>query len=244
MAPVDDLREVLADGVAAREAGGGIWSVLPADVGPHPYDSWAGVYDAVVGSGVYNRLAWRSSPREYTRFAAEALASSDGWFLEAGCGSLVFTAAAYARAGRPLVLMDQSLGMLQRARDRLVRSAGRVPAHVVLLQADLRALPFRPSAFRTILSLNVLHLIGDAGDLLGRLGGCLERGGGRLYATSLVRSGRAVGDRYMRLLHRTGEFAPPRDADALRRLMEETLHAPAEVRVRGSMAYAVCPPPA
>jgi len=36
-----------------------------------------------------------------------------------GCGSAVFTAAAYRTAGRPLVLVDRSLGMLARAAQRL-----------------------------------------------------------------------------------------------------------------------------
>ncbi|HEU0302747.1 MAG TPA: class I SAM-dependent methyltransferase [Longimicrobium sp.] len=236
--PPDHLRDALADGVASRAVEAGIYSVLSTDTGPHHYDSWAALYDVVVGSRPYNRLVWGCSPREYGRFAERAVRSAGGCFLEAGCGSLVFTADVYARAERPLIVMDQSLGMLRRARERLVGRAGRVPAHVVLLQADLGALPFRPAAFRTILSLNVLHLVPDAAAMLPPLARCLAPGGG-FFATSLVRSG-GRGDRAMALYHRMGELAPPRTPAELAEAMAQALGVDPSVRVAGSMAFAEC----
>jgi SAM-dependent methyltransferase len=237
MTPPGHLRDALADGLAPRQVEDGIYSVLPVDAGPHPYDSWAALYDLVVGSRPYNRLVWGCSPREYGRFAEQAVRSADGCFLEAGCGSLVFAAGAYARAERPLILMDQSLGMLRRARQRLIEEAGRVPGHVALLQADLRAVPFRPAAFRTILSLNVLHLVPDVPAMLRPLARCLAPGGG-FYATSLVLSG-SRRDRAMRFYHRTGEFAPPRTPAEFADTLEQALDAAPAVRVAGSMAFAV-----
>jgi SAM-dependent methyltransferase len=239
MMPPGYLRDALADGLAPRLVEDGIYSVLPVQTGPHHYDSWAALYDVVVGSRPYNRLVWGSSPQAYARFVEEAVGSGGGPFLEAGCGSLVFSAAAYARADRPLILMDQSLGMLRRARRRLVRMAGRVPARVVLLQADLRALPFRPAAFGTVLSLNVLHLVPDAPAMLRPLARCLAPGGG-FYATSLVRSGRGRGDRAMALYHRMGEFAPPRTPTDVAEALAQAVGARPAVHVSGNMAFATC----
>lgn len=232
------LLDTLAGGPAPRPVEPGIFSVLAPDAGPRHYDSWATLYDLVVGSRPYNRVAWGSSPAEYAGFTARALGSGGGVFLEAGCGSLVFTAAEYARSERPVILMDESLGMLRRAQTRLVRLAGRVPEHVALLQADLRALPFRSGAFQTILSLNVLHLVQDAAAMLGPLARCLRPGGG-FYATSLVLSG-GRGDRAMALYHRTGEFAPPRTPAQLAEALEQVLGVRPAVHVSGSMAFTEC----
>lgn len=236
--PPGHLHDVLADGVAPRQLEEGIYSVLPMDAGPHHYDSWAALYDFVVGSRPYNRLVWGCPPREYGRFAARAVRSADGCLLEAGCGSLVFTAAVYGRADRPLILMDQSLGMLRRARERLIGMVGRVPGHVALLQGDLRALPFRPAAFRTILSLNVLHVVPDPQAMLRPLARCLAPGGG-FYATSLVLSG-SRRDRAMALYHRMGEFAPPRTPDEFTAVLAQALEVGPAVHVVGSMAFAEC----
>lgn len=37
-------------------------------------------------------------PADYGAFAVEAVAAGDGLFLDAGCGTVVFTAGAYRRA--------------------------------------------------------------------------------------------------------------------------------------------------
>lgn len=88
-------------------------------------------------------------------FAREAINSqSEGESLDAGCGSLLFTAGAYVEGKRQVIAIDQSLSMLRWARRRLINLAGSVPGHILLLQADLNDLPFRPDSFRTVLCLN------------------------------------------------------------------------------------------
>ena len=68
--------------------------------GEAPYDRRARIYDRLVGNALDNRLGWGTHPRRYAAFADEALASGTGPFLDAGCGSAVFTAAAHRpRAG-------------------------------------------------------------------------------------------------------------------------------------------------
>jgi hypothetical protein len=86
--------------------------------------------------------------------------------------------------------------------------------------------------------MNVLHLYrGDASALVSSLGALLKEGG-RLYLTSLVRGGRVVGDGYLWLLHRAGEFARPRSGDELRGLLEKSLGQKVDCETKGNMAYA------
>lgn len=239
MSALDILNEVVAGGRTPRPVGEGIYSVLAGEAGGHGYDRRAAVYDAVVGTEGYNRVMWGASRGAYEAFARRALASGGGGLvLDAPCGSLLFSAAAYAESGRRGVALDQSLGMLRRARARLSGPAGAAPENVVFLQADLDDLPFRVGSFDTVLCMNVLHLYrGDASALVSSLGALLKEGG-RLYLTSLVRGGRVVGDNYLRLLHRAGEFVRPRSGDELRGLLEKSLGQKVDCETRGNMAYA------
>ena len=59
--------------------------------------------------------------------------------------------------------------MLRRARQRLLNLTGEFPGHIVLLQAELSELPFRPGSFQTIVCLNVLHQFADAAALTKQL---------------------------------------------------------------------------
>lgn len=216
-----------------------LFSVLPEGAAGHAYDGRARAYDWMIGSRLYNRMAWGASPADYRRFARRAVESAPGgWFLDAGCGTLLLTAEAYRAApGRPIVVLDQSLGMLKRARERMLAGGRRLPPHVVFLQADLLDLPFRPGSFRTLMSMGMLHLFPDAGPLAANLESLLLPDGA-LFLTSLVENGR-VGDRYLRVLHRQGEVAAPRDADALKTLLRASLRRAVAYSVIGNMAYAV-----
>lgn len=120
-----------------RSVGDGLLSVLDPDDRASPYDRRA---------ARYNRLVWGSSPASYAAFAAAAVAEGDGPLLDVGCGSAVFTAAAYRGAGRPLILIDRSLAMLTRAAQRL-RPSEHGSARIVFVQADLFDLPFRSRSF-------------------------------------------------------------------------------------------------
>ncbi|HEX6039425.1 class I SAM-dependent methyltransferase [Longimicrobium sp.] len=233
------IGDVLADERPLRQLDDGLFSVLPEGTAGHAYDGRARAYDRMIGSRLYNRIAWGSSPADYRRFARRAVESaSGGWFLDAGCGTLLLTADAYLAAPtRPIVVLDQSLGMLRRARERLLGGGKRLPPQVVLLQADLLDLPFRPGAFRTVMSMGMLHLFADAGPLAASLESLLLPDGA-LFLTSLVENGR-LGDRYLRFLHRQGETAEPRAAAALEAVLRGALRRPLSYSVNGNMAYAV-----
>lgn len=236
------LERVLAPGRLARKVSADIFSVLPAGSGPQHYDRRAAAYDALVGTRLYNRVMWAGAPSDYSHFARRATTrgAASGWLLDAACGSLLFSADAHVAAPpRPTVLLDQSVAMLSRARSRLVERAGRVPEHVALLQGDVLDLPFRAGAFGTVLCMNVLHHLDRGSDMLAGLARLLSAPAGTLWVTSLVRSGRRASDVYLALLHRSGDFARPRSAEEVRRMVEEAAGSPTSLEVRGSMAYVV-----
>jgi ubiquinone/menaquinone biosynthesis C-methylase UbiE len=230
--------EVIAEGYSIRSVEEGIYSVLPDGPHTHLYDGRAALYDLVVGTRIYNRVMWGASLDNYIGFVQEAVASdSTGILLDAGCGSLLFTAQTYLHSQRPILACDQSLEMLRRAKSRLMKLAGQLPKNILLLQADLNDLPFRPARFRTTLCMNVLHHLADANGLLTGLKRLLTADG-QLYLTSLVKSGRVIGDYYLNALHRRGDLVRPRTSVDMKTLLAYTFGASVSCRTEGNMAYA------
>lgn len=237
MNALQKLKEVLEDNRRVRLIEDGIYSVLPDAFVFHHYDKRAAIYDRVVGTRVYNAIMWGNSPLDYVAFARQAVVSrADGKLLDAGCGSLLFTAPAYVESDRQIIAFDQSLAMLRRARRRLMDLTGSRPEHILLLQADLSDLPFRPSVFHTVLCLNVLHQFKRAADLVSNLKRVLT-GDGLMYLTSLVSNNRLIGDHYLNALHATGEFVQPRSSVELQELLNSSLSQKVSYVTRGNMAY-------
>lgn len=232
-----NLREVLAENRAARLIENDIYSTLPDTSTVHHYDRRAAVYDLVVSTRLYNYAMWGTTPSDYVAFARDALrSSSSGIFLDAGCGSLLFTASTYVDSQRSIIAFDQSLAMLRRARQRFVDLCGRVPENIRLLQADLSDLPFSTKRFGTVLCLNVLHQVANAATLIENLKQLLHTNG-NLYLTSLVMSSRAIGDYYLKALSATGEFVRPRSKVELKELLDTILGSETNYRVKGNMAF-------
>ena len=121
MIPIPEfLGDTLRDDVRPHLADEGIWSVLPENVGEADWDSIASSYDRLARTRLYSRVVWGADPADYTAYAREALAATEeGALLDVACGSLTFTDDVYARAARPVVLLDRSLGMLRMGRERL-----------------------------------------------------------------------------------------------------------------------------
>lgn len=236
-----ELRAALRDDASLRLAEPEIWSALPADAASARYDGIAVSYDRVVSHPLYLRLAWGTRFAHEEQFAARALASSrEGRVLDAGCGSLCFTAAAHLASGRVTLLLDLSLGMLRLARDRMRERAGGVPERIALLQADAVAPPLRDGAFRTVLCPGILHLFADPQPLLRRLDALCDPAGS-VFLTCLV-TDRAFGRAYLRLLARSGEVGLLRDAAALRELVERATGRPTRCERVGNLAYLECGP--
>src|SRR5262245_60763548 len=120
MKVMDELHEFLEEGRSCELIEEGIYSVLDTPAHLYPYDKRAALYDFLVQTRIYNRLLWGAFPEHYSAFARMADNSqSQGPILDAGCGSLLFTAKAHLDCGRIVVACDQSVGMLRRARARL-----------------------------------------------------------------------------------------------------------------------------
>jgi SAM-dependent methyltransferase len=233
-----ELKAVLEANRTIRLVEDGIYSVLPDASSKHHYDRRANIYDLVVSTRLYNVMMWGSSPRDYSAFAHQAIDSCvDGKFLDAACGSMLFTAPTYLDCHRQIIAFDQSVAMLRRARKRLVNLSGSVPEHILLLQADLSDLPFRPASFHTVLCMNVLHHFENASSLIPNLKKLLTEGG-HLYLTSLVSNNRLIGDRYLNALYRTGEFIRPRSNLELKGILDRSLSQEVSYRVKGNMAFA------
>lgn len=233
----DELKAVVAEERSVRLIEEDIYSVLPDTSVQHHYDKRAPLYDAFVSTRLYNFAMWGTSPRDYVEFARQALdSSSDGIFLDAGCGSMLFTARTYVSSNRRIVAFDQSLAMLRRARERLRKLAGRVPENIRLLQADLSDLPFRRDSFRTVMCLNVLHQFADAGALVSGFNELLCEEG-NLYLTSLILNNRTIGDWYIKVLYRTGEFVQPRNESELRELFGGAFGERVSYVEKGNMAF-------
>ena len=235
--PSAALEQILAPSRETWMVEPGIWSALPRGAAAARYDARARVYDVVVSSETYNRVVWDSSPSKYVRFAETAIsARKEGWHLDAGCGSLVFSAQSYARhEGRPAVLVDRSLGMLRLARSRLERFETVRKAPLLLLQADVQDLPFRNGIFETVLSMGMLHLFAEPRRMLGELKRVIAPAGA-LFLSSLV-LGPSLGNAYLRMLHLFGEVGRPRTSAAVRTLVHQYVPGSLRVRQKGSMLF-------
>ncbi|HTU64052.1 MAG TPA: class I SAM-dependent methyltransferase, partial [Polyangiales bacterium] len=167
------------------------------------YDMGAWFYDAVVGSRLYHHVVWGMSPMEHTRFCERALAAPiEGPILDAGCGSLLFTAPCYGAGVRELTLLDASAGMLARARQRLDS------AEAKFVQGDLRALPFANASFRKLFHFGVLHCIDESERVLSELSR-VARPGAQLFLSCLTLSERKLSNSFLQRLHRAGHVASP-----------------------------------
>jgi len=192
---------VLRAGQTLNRIGGRLASVLPPTERDADYDRIAGLYDAVIGNGIYNRIIWGIRRSDYHAAALEALAgtSSDDPILDCGCGSLVFTAEAYRQAApEGLLLFDRSLAMLRRALDRVPKLSA--------LQGNALDLPFEDAWFARSMAWGLAHLFGSDSPLFSELAR-VTRPGGQVHCSALVLSGRFPGDRMLAGLVKRGEAA-------------------------------------
>lgn len=209
------LTEILLPGASLRLVEPHIYSLHPPGESANVYDRFFGaVYDVVACNPIYNRIVWGYRISLYHDLCREALQSSDGWMLDAGCGSLAFTAKTYAAYGsRPIVLLDQSVGLLRMAKARLVKLWSGVPSNIVFLHGDAMRLPFKPGSISTILSLNLLHVLTDPTQALLEMKKTLAAGGS-LICTTLVK-GERWADAYLDRLAKGGLLTARSPSEAL-----------------------------
>lgn len=218
------------------EVSEGIFSVLDESRQQSGYDRHVLAYDAIAGNRFFNRLMWGNWPSNYTRFCQNSLDHSPRKpVLDVGCGSLVFTAAAYANSNQQtVVLLDRSVGMLIRARERLERITGSISENTIFLQGDVFDLPFRDSAFGTVISHGLLHMHDRKAGIFNELER-VKAEDGVISATSLVNN-KGLGRRYLNKLENTGQMAKNIDSKSLDQLLTaRPLNY--TLRTHGNVAY-------
>jgi len=217
-----------------------IYTLLEDGESTNAFDDLGSFYDRVICHPLYNRLMWGYSVKDYAILMDRALGAGGRWVLDAGCGSLAFSARAYlAHPERPAVLLDQSLTLLRIAKARLIGLNGGMPEHLVLLQGDALNLRFKPRVFDTLISLNLLHVINDAKKLLADFSAVVAAGGTMLFSTLVLR--RRWADGYLNWLGKKGigGLIPRRWEDLAE--FFAAAGVPASCRITGNMAFITCP---
>lgn len=229
------LKSILQN-VQPVEVSEGIFSVLDESRQQSGYDGKVLAYDAVVGNRFYNKIFWGNWPSSYKKFCEHGLKQSpDKPVLDVGCGSLVFTARAYAESdNRSIVLLDRSLGMLKRARERLTKLHGRTPDNVLFIQGDVFDLPFADDTFGSVMSHGLLHMFDRKKDILSELERVKDVNGS-ISVTSLV-SNMGVGRKYLALLEKSGQTAKNMTSDSLNTILN-TRPLDYTLCTQGNIAY-------
>lgn len=233
---IERLSEVITQGVKLRQVEPHVYSAYPTDNSGSAYDRpFGNIYEIVACNRLYNRILWGYWPKEFQSMAQEALGSdTEGWVLDAGCGSLAFTAEAYSKySRRPVVLLDNSIKLLRMAKARITRLCGHVPDGMVFLHADAMSMPFKPAAFRTIIAQNLLHAVSSAEKLIGELKVALAPGG-TVSMTTLIENNR-FSDSYLRMLADKGLLVG-RGLNDIQGLFT-TAGMKANIRTQGNMAF-------
>lgn len=224
------LDSVLRPEFKADQVDPNIWSVLPAAEREAPYDRMARAYDWLIGNSLYNKLVWGNWSKLYRDAASDAVRSApeEGPILDCGCGSLIFTSAAYAPNHlERMILLDRSLGMMRRGSNR-VRSA-------TFVQGDALALPFVDASFGLTLSWGLAHIFGSASGLFAELRR-VTKPGGKVIVSMLVLADRSPGDSVLAQLHKRGEIALPERMDQVRTAFAEHFAIETDV-LKGNMAF-------
>jgi SAM-dependent methyltransferase len=232
------LSEIMLENVSFRLIEPHIYSIYSQAENVGSYDRFGSIYDVVACNRLYNRLVWGYSISDFHALCLDALRSAaDGWVLDAGCGSLAFTARTYTQySGRPVVLLDQSIKLLRMAKARLVSLHGSVPSNMVFLHGDALELPFKPKSFTTIISMNLLHCLDEVRKVLFGLKNVMADGATVSFST-LIKSGR-LSDSYLNMLGNANALVP-RTADQLLATFDGA-GMPVQYRVSGNMAFIYC----
>lgn len=202
---------------------------------PEYYARCAKAYDAMIGSKVYNKVFWGTDPRQYSIFAAQAIASGKGPLMEVAVGTAQATATLHVASARTTTLVDMSGPMLKLAGESIATAAGgSVPERITLECRDMLAPP-GDRRYETILGLGLLHLVPDVTATVRALGRQLEDHG-KLFLASLVR-GPARSNAYLALLKAHGDIARIRSGTELFDEVRASGLGSVTLARHGAMAY-------
>lgn len=180
-----------------------IYSSLSSD-GGSPYDSKAKVYEFLIGTFLYNKLMWGTTPANYADFARKAVKNCRGEILDIGCGGLSQTARVYSQIPNNLMLLDNSVEMLRIGKKRISDELGKIPENIKFIHANAFELPFENESVENIVSFGMIHLFDNKQEYINSIFRVLKPGG-NFYFSSLT-SDRDFSKKYIRFLQKRNEF--------------------------------------
>jgi len=200
------------------------------------YDSQAVQYDKLISNGLYNRIMWGNSIKDYTAFCQAGMQSNtSGIIADIGCGTLSFTYRTYSKStGKEIYLCDLSAEMLKIGQARLENSGADL-SHMTFLRSDALNMPFEDGSVQTVFNFGILHLFEKPSELVREMARILEPGG-RIFLTSLC-TDRKFSARYLKLLHKKGHVAKPMSSEQVKEIVGSNGIKITDFKVKGGMAY-------
>jgi len=216
------------------ETEGGILEV--DDLPSGHYDSQAVKYDKLISNGLYNRLMWGNSPKDYTNFCRQSINECDaGIIADIGCGTLSFTSKVYEEIHkRDLFLCDLSYEMLKIGKNR-IKLANPELSKISFLRSDALNMPFVSKVIQTILSFGFLHVIDNPSNLISEFNRILMPEG-KLYLTSLC-TDRTFSAKYLNFLYKKGHVAKPMNSNEIERIIKDNGFRILGKNIKGGMVY-------
>lgn len=198
------------------------------------YDRKAKTYEKLVSNRLYNKIIWGTSPDDYKSFADQAINSSNGTVLDAGCGGLIQTSHIYRTTKNQCVLVDNSSAMLAIAKSRLEDAKGQIPSNITLLQADAFHLPFSDNTFDTVCSFGMIHIFDDKQGFVNEVLRTLKPGGSFYFSSMTTKRG--ISAWYMGQLRKMNEFGVLFSEEQTRSLLQQP-SLTFKSHMKGSMVF-------
>jgi len=199
------------------------------------YDSQAVQYDKLISNGLYNKIMWGNSPKDYADFCKKGLENKDGIITDIGCGTLGFTHRIYAENNvENLFLCDLSFEMLKIGKDKL-ESVSKDILTITFLRSDALNMPFKESIVQTVLIFGVFHIFENPSKLIKEAVRILKPDG-QLFLSSLC-TDRKISEKYLNLLYKKGHVAKPLTSSEIIAIVENNGISITEKIVKGGMIY-------
>ncbi len=199
------------------------------------YDSQAIQYDKLISNGLYNKIMWGNSPKDYADFCKKGLENKNGIITDIGCGTLGFTYKAYAENKiENLFLCDLSYEMLKIGKNKL-KSVSKDISTISFLRSDANNMPFKDSMVQTVLNFGVFHIFENPSKLIKEIVRILKPDG-QLFLSSLC-TDRKISGKYLNLLYQKGHVAKPLTSSEIIEIVENNGISINEKTVKGGMIY-------
>jgi ubiquinone/menaquinone biosynthesis C-methylase UbiE len=200
------------------------------------YDKQAVKYDNIVSNGLYNRLMWGNSPKDYSNFCNTALKENvNGIIADIGCGTLSFTSEVYAKNQIiEIYLCDLSEGMLKIGKEKLEKIRNDL-SKIFFLRSNALDMPFYDNTIQTIFCFGFLHIINNPALLIREFKRMLISKG-KLYLTSLC-TDRKFSAKYLSFLHKKEIVAKPMNSSEIIKIIEGNGFKIEKSNVKGGMVY-------